>query len=78
MGRAAEATAVFERILLLNPDDDQGVRFCVDDIARGRSWEELDRDDDEARNQLIAAAGTPPGVQARGCRVAIREPMCER
>jgi hypothetical protein len=39
LGRPADALQVFERILSLNPNDNQGVRFCRDDILHGRSWE---------------------------------------
>jgi tetratricopeptide (TPR) repeat protein len=41
LGRFAEAERVFERILSLNPNDNQGVRFCLDDVRNGRTWEEL-------------------------------------
>ncbi len=41
MGRLAEAQRVFERVLSLNPNDNQGVRFCWQDVLRGRSWEEM-------------------------------------
>lgn len=41
LGKLAEAQQVFERILSLNPNDNQGVRFCREDIRHGRSWEEL-------------------------------------
>jgi hypothetical protein len=30
---------VFERMLSLNPNDNQGVRLCWDDVQHGRSWE---------------------------------------
>ena len=33
-----KALAVFERMLSLNPADNQGVRFCWDDIRNGRPW----------------------------------------
>jgi hypothetical protein len=39
MGRLQQARQVFERILSLNPND-QGVRFCWDDVCRGRNREE--------------------------------------
>ena len=38
------ATAAFERILSLNPNDNQGARFCWEDARRGRSWEESQED----------------------------------
>ena len=48
LGKPAEAQMVFERILSLNPNDNQGVRFCWDDVRRGRTWEESHRGEDEA------------------------------
>ncbi len=39
-GIAAGLAVSLERILSLNPNDNQGVRFCLDDVRRGRSWEE--------------------------------------
>ena len=39
LGRIAEAQETFERILSLNPIDNQGVRFCWDEVRRGLSWE---------------------------------------
>ena len=47
LGKFAEAQQVFERILSLNPNDNQGVRFCWDDVRKGRSWEEM-REREEA------------------------------
>jgi tetratricopeptide (TPR) repeat protein len=41
LGKFAEAQAVFERILSLNPNDNQGVRFCWEDVRHGRSWVEM-------------------------------------
>ncbi len=40
-GRLREAQAVFERNLSLNPNDNQGVRFCWADVRNGRTWEEM-------------------------------------
>jgi tetratricopeptide repeat protein len=40
LGKLAEALQVFERILSLNPNDNQGVRFSWHDARRGRSWEQ--------------------------------------
>jgi hypothetical protein len=45
LGRPAEARAVFERILSLNPSDNQGVRICHQYVLDGRSWEEMQRDE---------------------------------
>jgi hypothetical protein len=41
LGRAPEAQMVFERILSLNPNDNQGARFCWDLLRNGGTWEEL-------------------------------------
>ncbi|MCC6806949.1 MAG: tetratricopeptide repeat protein [Deltaproteobacteria bacterium] len=38
-GRTEEARVVFERILSLNPNDNQGVRFCWQDVKNGLTWE---------------------------------------
>jgi hypothetical protein len=48
LGRTAEAQQVFERILSLNPNDNQGVRFCWQELRSGRTWEEMQRRDEEA------------------------------
>lgn len=40
LGKLAETQQVFERILSLNPNDNQGVRFCRQDVQRGWSWDE--------------------------------------
>jgi hypothetical protein len=40
LNRFEEAAAVFTRMLWLNPADNQGVRFLIDDVRTGRSWEE--------------------------------------
>jgi len=42
LGRSPEALAVFERILSLNPNDNQGVRSCRQDLLAGRSWGEVE------------------------------------
>lgn len=39
LGRAPEAQVVFERILSLSPNDNQGARFCLEDVRNGRKWE---------------------------------------
>jgi len=45
LGRLREAEQVFERLLSLNPNDNQGARCCWDDVRNGRTWEEArDRD----------------------------------
>lgn len=42
LGMLGKAQRVFERILSLNPNDNQGVRFCWEDVRHGRSWEEME------------------------------------
>jgi hypothetical protein len=53
LGRPAEAERVFERILSLNPDDNQGVRFCLEHLRGGLTWEEAQDQDDD-----LSGAGT--------------------
>mgnify|MGYP001047159295 FL=1 len=38
LGRFAETGQVFERILWLNPTDNQGVRFLLPEVRRGVRW----------------------------------------
>jgi hypothetical protein len=40
---------VFERILSLNPNDNQGIRFCREDLRRGSTWEEMQEREEAAR-----------------------------
>jgi tetratricopeptide (TPR) repeat protein len=56
LGRLAEAQAAFERVLSLNPNDSQGVRFCWNDVRRGRSFEEMQDGESKARR------APPPAV----------------
>jgi hypothetical protein len=39
LGQFAEASQIFDRMLWLNPSDNQGVRFLIDDICAKRTWE---------------------------------------
>lgn len=39
-----EATTVFERMLCLNPGDNQGVRFVFAQVGTGERWTEESRD----------------------------------
>jgi tetratricopeptide (TPR) repeat protein len=41
LGRLSEARQAFERILILDPSDDQGARFPWHDVNEGRSWESV-------------------------------------
>lgn len=45
LARALEAQMLFERILALNPNDNQGARFCWNDVREGRTWEEAQERD---------------------------------
>lgn len=40
LGRFEEAGHIFERMLWLNPGDNQGVRFLIDDVRARRAWKE--------------------------------------
>jgi tetratricopeptide (TPR) repeat protein len=40
LGRFDEATRVFERMLWLNPSDNQGVRFLIGDVKVKIAWED--------------------------------------
>jgi len=56
LGRTDEAVCVFERILALNPNDNQGVRFCWHDVREGRTWKEAQERDDRADAKQAEAA----------------------
>jgi tetratricopeptide (TPR) repeat protein len=40
LGRFDEAACIFERMLWLNPSDNQGVRFVVDEVRSRTVWED--------------------------------------
>lgn len=42
LGRLDDAERVFDRMLWLNPTDNQGVRFLLPEIRSGESWEDRD------------------------------------
>jgi len=44
LGRFNEAERVFERMLWLNPSDNQGVRFLIDDVKARRRWEDRENE----------------------------------
>ena len=46
-GDFAGAQRVFERILSLNPTDNQGVRACWQDVREGRAWEEMNAEEEQ-------------------------------
>ena len=40
LGREDEAVALFERMLWLNPTDNQGGRFLLFEVRAGERWED--------------------------------------
>jgi hypothetical protein len=40
LGRKDEAAAIFERMLWLNPTDNQGIRFLLSEVRAGEQWED--------------------------------------
>ncbi len=40
LGRDEEAAALFERMLWLNPTDNQGIRFLLPEVRAGEQWED--------------------------------------
>jgi tetratricopeptide (TPR) repeat protein len=44
LGRFDEAERVFDRMLWLNPSDNQGVRFLIDDVKTKISWENREKE----------------------------------
>jgi tetratricopeptide (TPR) repeat protein len=40
LGRFDEAWQIFDRMLWLNPSDNQGIRFLIDDVYAKRAWED--------------------------------------
>jgi tetratricopeptide (TPR) repeat protein len=47
LGRTQEALQVFERMYRLNPNDNQGVRFLLEDLEEGLTWEQMVKREDE-------------------------------
>ncbi len=47
LGRFEEAAGIFDRMRWLNPSDNQGVRFLVDDVRSRKPW----RDDPDERRR---------------------------
>ncbi|HEV3198843.1 MAG TPA: hypothetical protein VGZ73_13080 [Bryobacteraceae bacterium] len=40
LGKFPEALQILDRLLWLNPSDNQGVRFLIDDVRANRAWED--------------------------------------
>lgn len=47
LGKSEEAREVFNRMLWLNPTDNQGMRFLLADIDAGKTWYELYKSEDK-------------------------------
>jgi hypothetical protein len=45
LGHSAEATRVLDALLWLNPSDNQGARFLIDDVRAGVRWQPASRDE---------------------------------
>jgi hypothetical protein len=46
LGDLKQATAIFRRMLWLNPSDNQGARFNLANVEEGRSWDECEGADE--------------------------------
>jgi tetratricopeptide (TPR) repeat protein len=56
LGRVDEARQVFDRMMALNPNDNQGVRFLLHDLDEGLSWEEsVARKEEEEKTRQAEA-----------------------
>src|SRR5262249_22989900 len=53
LGRFEEAGHIFNRMLWLNPSDNQGVRFLIDDIHAKISWETAEARQGQAREERV-------------------------
>lgn len=58
LNRFAEAERVFYRMLSLNPNDNQGVRFLIDEVRMQKPW----TIDPEKRNSRASARNYPQFV----------------
>ncbi len=52
LGKLPEAQQVFEGLLSLNPNDNQGVRSCRHEVRNRRSWEEMRANESPERFSL--------------------------
>ena len=44
LGRLDDAARIFTRLLWLNPSDNQGARFLVEEVRAGLAWDNLYRE----------------------------------
>lgn len=65
LGRTDEAIQVFERILALNPNDNQGARFCWYDARQGKTWEQAQAEEDAEQAKRAEAVRKARAKQAR-------------
>ena len=56
-GRAADASAVFQRMLWLNPSDNQGARFLLAQVEAGMTWEAAEAAEDAGA--VLASSSSP-------------------
>jgi len=83
--RFDEAARVFDRMLRLNPSDNQGVRFVIGDVRAGIPWEEFDAEASvpggasdsygEVTMELITLSETPPWEWPRGAGELLLETL---
>jgi hypothetical protein len=66
LGKSEEAQTVFERILSLNPNDNQGVRSCWADVMRGRKWDEMMYGGAQWRGKVDTTKTRPADAGATG------------
>jgi hypothetical protein len=60
LGNLVAAKTVFERILAFNPNDNQGIRFCWNDVRRGRSWEAMQEREHDSQPHGAVMPGASP------------------
>jgi tetratricopeptide (TPR) repeat protein len=62
LGRAEEASAVFQRMLWLNPSDNQGARILLEQVDAGLTWAAAEAEDAAANAAAFGSAATrgPP------------------
>ena len=87
LGRFDGAARVFDRMLRLNPSDNQGVRFLIGDVRAGIPWEEdagafapggASDTDGEVTRELITLSETPPWEWPRGAGELLLEILEDR
>ena len=43
-GRSSRSSGIFDRMLWLNPSDNQGVRFLIDEVRAKTAWEDREEE----------------------------------